>query len=111
MEGTDWLSCPPPKEVTHLVESTLVELREMQSLAGHVLPGEPVRSLLPQGPFPAFSAAMQLVHQRSRQADAEMLAATPIRAYSAPPSAPSTPAAVLFAKKLPSTNKPQLPDS
>ena len=46
----------------------MVELRAMQTLAGHVLPGEAVRSLLPQGPFPAASATVQLVAQRSKQA-------------------------------------------
>ena len=67
METTDWLHCSPPREVTHLVEAILMELRAMQALAGNVLPGEPVRSLLPQGPFPAASATVQLVPQRSKQ--------------------------------------------
>ena len=65
METTDWLSCPPPREVTHLVEATVVELKSMQALAGHVLPGEGVRSLLPQGPFPAASATTQLLSSRT----------------------------------------------
>ena len=67
METTDWLQCPPPREVTHLVEAMLAELKSMQALAGFVLAGEPPRSLLPQGPFPAASAQAQLVPQRSRQ--------------------------------------------
>jgi len=64
METTDWLQCAPPREVTHLVEATVRELKSMQALAAHVLPGEPTRSLLPQGPFPAASATTQLVAQR-----------------------------------------------
>ena len=68
MEDTDWLHCPVPREVTHLVEVMMRELRAMQSLAGHVLPGETVRSLLPQGSFPSASSTVQLVPQRSKQA-------------------------------------------
>ena len=46
----------------------LLELRAMQTLAGHVLPGESMRPLLPQGPFPAASATVQLLAQRNKQA-------------------------------------------
>ena len=68
METTDWLHSPPPREVTHLVGAMMKELKAMQSLAGHVLPGEPPRPLLPQTPFPPASATVQLVPQRSKQA-------------------------------------------
>ena len=34
MEGTDWLQCTTPREVTHLVEAILTELKAMQALAG-----------------------------------------------------------------------------
>jgi len=40
----------------------------MQAVATQVLPGEPIRSLIPQGPFPAATAVTQLVAQRSKQA-------------------------------------------
>jgi len=68
MEGTDWLQCPPPRAVTHLVEAMLVELKAMQALAGYVLASDPPRLLLPQGPFPAASTQSQLVPPRSKQA-------------------------------------------
>ena len=64
MQATDWLACPQPSEVTHLVEHTMVRLRSMQTLAAQVLSGEPVRSLLPTGPFPAASSALQLMAQQ-----------------------------------------------
>eukprot|EP00908_Phaeocystis_cordata_P021444 Transcript_3797.p1 GENE.Transcript_3797~~Transcript_3797.p1 ORF type:complete len:780 (-),score=452.24 Transcript_3797:188-2527(-) len=65
--ATDWLACPPPREVDPFVEQLLGRLRAMQSLAAQVFPGEAVRPLLPQGPFPVSSPALQLVDQRSRQ--------------------------------------------
>jgi len=69
MEAIDWMTCPSPTEVTPLIEAMLSELRSMQALATQVLPGEPARSLLPQGPFPVASAATQIVaQQRSKQA-------------------------------------------
>ena len=67
MEGTDWLQCAAPSEVTQVLDALLRELRAMQALAAHILPGEAPRPLLPQGPFPSASSAPQLVPQRSRQ--------------------------------------------
>jgi len=67
MQMTDWLHCSPPHEVTSLVDRTMAELRAMQRLATQVLPGDPVRSLLPQGPFPSASSTIQLLQQRSQQ--------------------------------------------
>ena len=70
MHSTNWLTCPPPRDVTHLVEATMLQLRRMASLASQVLPGEPPRSLLPSTPFPTASSLVQLAPQRSRGADA-----------------------------------------
>jgi len=68
MQSANWLKCPPPHEVTLLVDHMLRELRSMQSLAVQVLPGEPVRSMLPQGPFAsARSTTAAIVQQRSNQ--------------------------------------------
>jgi len=67
MQAADWMHCSPPQQVTTLVERTMVELRAMQTLATQVLPGDPIRSLLPQGPFPAASSTIQLLQQRSQQ--------------------------------------------
>ena len=67
MEETDWLHCPPPRGVTHLVEVAMHELRAMYALAVHVLPCEATHPLVPQGPFPAASAmGDQLMAQRSK---------------------------------------------
>lgn len=66
MRAADWLQCPPPREVTHLVEAALLELRAMQALAVQVFLGESPRSLLSQVPFPGASSAVQLPLQRSQ---------------------------------------------
>lgn len=53
------LRCSP--QVTPLVEGLMASLRSMQSLASQVFAGgEPSRSLLPQGPFPASTATATL---------------------------------------------------
>ena len=67
MQATDWLNCPQPAQVTHLVQRTVAELSSMQSLALQILPGDPTRSFLPQGPFPSASATIQVLQQRSQQ--------------------------------------------
>ena len=63
METTDWLQCPPPKEVTHLVSAILAELRSMQTLAALILPSDSPATrpaLLPQGAFPIASTPSAL---------------------------------------------------
>jgi len=65
MQSMNWMKCSPPREVTPLVDRTVRELRLMQGLAAQVLPGEPVRSMLPQGPFAsARSSTVALVQQQ-----------------------------------------------
>ena len=54
--------------MTPLVRTLVAELRAMQRVAASLFPSEPLKPMLPQGPFPASSSAVHLVQQRSRQA-------------------------------------------
>ena len=54
MEGTDWLQCRPPTEVTHLVDVFLAELEHTQGLAGQVLRGEVPKSSQSQASLSAL---------------------------------------------------------
>uniref|UniRef100_A0A7S4BEI0 Vacuolar protein sorting-associated protein 51 homolog n=1 Tax=Chrysotila carterae TaxID=13221 RepID=A0A7S4BEI0_CHRCT len=76
VSSTNWLVCPAPRAVTGLVQLVVSELRQMQTLAAQLFPAEPVRALLPQGPFPAASSVMQLVQQRTRQSNSSSSAIT-----------------------------------
>jgi len=67
VQRTDWVLRPTPRAVTELVQGILSELRQMHLLAAQLYSGEVAKPVLPQGPFPALSSAMQLVQQRSRQ--------------------------------------------
>ena len=66
MEGTDWLQCAAPSEVTQVLDALLRELRAMQALAAHILPAR--RRGRSSRRAPSASSAPQLVPQRSRQA-------------------------------------------
>ena len=57
VRDANWLTNPAPREVDPFVDQLLARLRSLQSVAAQVFPGEAPRTMLPQGPFPATSAA------------------------------------------------------
>ena len=60
MQAQNWLKCPPPRDVNPLVDRIVRELRGMQGLVAQVLPGEPIRSMMTQGPFSSARSSVQL---------------------------------------------------
>ena len=73
VRAANLLTNPPPRDVDPFVDHLLVRLRALQSNAAQVFPGEAVRTMLPQGPFPVSSAAaLQLGGAGSRGGSSEI---------------------------------------